>query len=76
MRLVLGAVAPTPWRLTAVERAVEGTTPDLATLRRLVDAELDRHADPLPGNVWKLDAAAGLVEHAAEHLSTGKGAER
>ncbi|MET7999419.1 molybdopterin cofactor-binding domain-containing protein [Nonomuraea glycinis] len=76
VRLVLGAVAPTPWRLTAVERAVEGTTPDLATLRRLVDAELDRHADPLPGNVWKLDAAAGLVEHAAEHLSTGKGAER
>lgn len=67
VRLVLGAVAPTPWRLTEVERALEGAS-DLAQLRWLLDTELDRHAHPLPGNVWKLDAAAGLVETAAERL--------
>ena len=64
VRLVLGAVAPTPWRLRAVEAALTGTRPTVADVRRLVDAELDRHAHPLPRNGWKLDAAAGLVEQA------------
>ena len=68
VRLVLGAIAPTPWRLRAVEAALEGTRPTVAEVRRLVDAELDRHAHPLPGNGWKLDAAAGLVEQAYERL--------
>jgi CO/xanthine dehydrogenase FAD-binding subunit len=68
VRLVLGAMAPTPWRLTAVEDALRGTAPDLAAVRRLVDAELDAHAHPLRRNAWKLDAAAGLVERAVEAL--------
>ncbi|WP_052336205.1 molybdopterin cofactor-binding domain-containing protein [Nocardioides alkalitolerans] len=68
VRLVLGAMAPTPWRATATERALEGTTPTVAGVRRLLDRELDRHAHPLPGNGWKLDAVAGLVEHAVEDL--------
>ncbi|MCW2611397.1 MAG: hypothetical protein QOC93_2611 [Actinomycetota bacterium] len=76
VRLVLGAVAPTPWRLTTVERAVDGTVPRVAELRRLVDAELDRHGHPLPGNVWKLDAVAGLAETAAERLLTTEGVLR
>jgi CO/xanthine dehydrogenase Mo-binding subunit/CO/xanthine dehydrogenase FAD-binding subunit len=76
VRLVLGAIAPTPWRLSTVERALAGTTPSAAELRRLVDAELDRHGHPLPGNVWKLDAVAGLAETAAERLLTTEGVLR
>jgi CO/xanthine dehydrogenase Mo-binding subunit/CO/xanthine dehydrogenase FAD-binding subunit len=68
VRLVLGAIAPVPWRLTAVEDALRGTAPDAATVRRHVDAELDAHAHPLARNAWKLDAAAGLVVRAVEQL--------
>lgn len=68
VRIVLGGVAPTPWRATQAERAVEGTQPTLADLRRLVDRQLDHAAHPLAGNGWKLDAAAGLVENAADRL--------
>src|SRR5205823_711929 len=64
VRLVLGAIAPVPWRLTAVEDALRGTAADAATVRRQVDAILDAHAHPLPRNAWKLDAAAGLVVRA------------
>ncbi len=38
-----------------------------------MDAELDAHAHPLPGNGWKLDAAAGLVERAVEGLRPAAG---
>jgi CO/xanthine dehydrogenase Mo-binding subunit/CO/xanthine dehydrogenase FAD-binding subunit len=68
VRLVLGAIAPVPWRLTAVEDALRGTAPDAAAVRRHVDAELDAHAHPLPRNAWKLDAAAGLVVRAVERV--------
>lgn len=65
-RIVLGAMAPTPWRLTEAERALRGTAPDSAAVASLVNAELDTHAHPLPDNAWKLDAAVGLVETAVE----------
>ncbi|GAA4835220.1 hypothetical protein GCM10023201_24580 [Actinomycetospora corticicola] len=68
VRLALGALAPVPWRLPVVEAALEGTRPDVPVVRRLVDAVLDRHAHPLPGNGWKLDASAGLVEQAVEKV--------
>ncbi|RKN12810.1 molybdopterin cofactor-binding domain-containing protein [Streptomyces radicis] len=68
-RVVLGAVAPTPWRALATERALNGTVPTARGLRSLLDAELDRHAHPLPGNGWKLDAVAGLAEEAFERLA-------
>lgn len=64
-RLVLGGMAPTPWRARAVEHAWSaGRVVDGATLRREIDAELDAHGHPLRRNGWKLDAAAGLVEKA------------
>jgi CO/xanthine dehydrogenase Mo-binding subunit/CO/xanthine dehydrogenase FAD-binding subunit len=69
VRLVLGAAAPTPWRAERVERALAGTIPTPARVRALLDAELDRVGHPLPGNVWKLDALAGLAETAAERLA-------
>jgi hypothetical protein len=52
-----------------VERALTGTTPTPARVRALLDAELSRVGHPLPGNVWKLDAFAGLAETAAERLA-------
>ncbi|NKQ51708.1 molybdopterin-dependent oxidoreductase [Amycolatopsis sp. K13G38] len=69
IRLVLGAVAPTPWRLTEAEQALNGTVVTPTRARAAVDEVLDRHAHPLPGNAWKLDAAAGLVEQAVEQLN-------
>lgn len=67
-RLVLGALAPTPLRLPRIERLLDSGCPDGDGLRSAVDAELNRIAHPLPGNVWKLDAAAGLIETAVEHV--------
>jgi CO/xanthine dehydrogenase FAD-binding subunit len=66
VRLVLGAMAPTPIRLRGAEGELAGRIPTAAEVRALVDRELDRTAHPLPGNGWKLDAAAGLVEQAVE----------
>jgi CO/xanthine dehydrogenase Mo-binding subunit/CO/xanthine dehydrogenase FAD-binding subunit len=69
VRVVLGAMAPTPWRARATEAALEGAAPTAASVRRLLDRELDAHAHPLAHNGWKLDAAAGLVEHAVDAIT-------
>jgi CO/xanthine dehydrogenase FAD-binding subunit len=68
VRVVLGALAPTPWRAERTEAALEGkvVTPD--ALRRALDSELDWVGHPLERNAWKLDAAAGLATHAAARL--------
>ena len=42
--------------------------PTTAALRRHLDDELNRSAHPLPGNAWKLAAAAGLAETACDRL--------
>lgn len=72
LRIVLGAMAPVPWRATATERQLAGRPLDATAARAVIDAELDRRAHPLPGNLWKLDAAAGLLQHAVDQL-TGTG---
>jgi CO/xanthine dehydrogenase FAD-binding subunit len=68
-RICLGAVAPVPWRAWATERALLGQVLSAATLRQLLDAELNARAHPLSRNVWKLDAVAGLAERAVEELT-------
>ena len=72
VRVVLGALAPTPWRATATEALLEGqvVTPD--ALRRALDKELDRVGHPLERNAWKLDAAAGLAAKAALRLASAR----
>jgi CO/xanthine dehydrogenase Mo-binding subunit/CO/xanthine dehydrogenase FAD-binding subunit len=68
-RLVFGGIAPTPWRARKTERLLDaGKLADSAALRIAVDRELDAHAHPLKRNGWKLDAAAGLAQHAFEAL--------
>lgn len=68
-RIVLGALAPTPWEATRTAAALDrGADPGevVATFA----AELDRAAHPLPGNAWKLDAVEGLLSRALERLPT------
>ncbi|MCF7548027.1 molybdopterin cofactor-binding domain-containing protein [Pseudonocardia sp. WMMC193] len=68
VRIVLGAMAPTPLRMRAAEDALRGRAPEPAEVAAAVDAELARRAHPLPGNAWKVDAAAGLAHRAAHAI--------
>jgi len=67
-RIVLGAVAPTPWRARGTERHLDGEVVTPALLRHHLDRELDAVAHPLANNGWKLDAVAGLAERAVERI--------
>jgi CO/xanthine dehydrogenase FAD-binding subunit len=69
VRLVLGAVAPEPWRARRAERALEGTVVAPAALRRALDDELGRVGHPLERNAWKLDAVAGLAARVAGRIA-------
>lgn len=76
VRVVLGAVAPVPWRALRTERALEGRASstvlelcEAPALRRMLDDEINASAHPLARNAWKLDAAVGLAEQAAERLA-------
>ncbi|GGT65804.1 molybdopterin-dependent oxidoreductase [Streptomyces atratus] len=62
-RAVLGGVAPVPLRAHETEHALTGLTPTHDLLARAAGG-WTRHAHPLPGNDWKLDAAAGLLRQA------------
>jgi CO/xanthine dehydrogenase FAD-binding subunit len=64
-RIVLGAVAPTPWRAWRAERQLDGQLLRPGEVRRLVDADLARVAHPLARNGWKLDVAGGMAERTA-----------
>jgi len=58
-RVVLGAVAPVPWRARDTERALLGRrVPDV--VGEAAEA-WTRHAHPLATNGWKVDAAVALV---------------
>jgi CO/xanthine dehydrogenase Mo-binding subunit/CO/xanthine dehydrogenase FAD-binding subunit len=71
-RIVLGAVAPTPWRAVATERQLEGTEVSATGLQKVLDRELDAKAHPLARNGWKLDAAVGIAEEAVERMCAGR----
>lgn len=59
-RIVLGGVAPTPYRARDSEAALRGRALDDATAWRAAEA-WTRHAHPLEHNGWKVDAAVGLL---------------
>ncbi len=62
-RVVLGGVAPTPWRVPDVEAMLEGQAID-ASLAREAGRVATRDAEPLDQNAYKVQLVEGVVEEA------------
>ena len=69
-RVVLGGVAPIPWRVPAAEQALIGSTPDTATFDRAANAALT-DAQPLEQNGYKVPLAQSLVRQALATVAGG-----
>lgn len=63
IRLVLGAVAPAPWRCHTAERALRGAPLTPEAVEEAVRAELAQ-ARPMTHNAYKIDLAAELMRRA------------
>jgi xanthine dehydrogenase YagS FAD-binding subunit len=61
--VVLGAVAPIPWRSREAEQALAGAVLDRARAAGAADAAL-KDARPLPHNAYKVAIARVLVQRA------------
>ncbi|HEV8699824.1 MAG TPA: xanthine dehydrogenase family protein subunit M [Candidatus Polarisedimenticolia bacterium] len=72
-RIVLGGVAPVPWRSAEAEKAVTGKPIDLPTAAQAAEAAL-AGASPMPHNGYKVPLAKALVQRAILELS-GRGRE-
>ncbi len=72
-RVVLGGVAPVPWRSEQAEKAVIGKSIDVPAAAQAARAAL-KDASPLPHNGYKVPLAAALVQRALLELS-GPGRE-
>jgi len=66
-RVVLGGVAPIPWRAKGAEAALVGQAPTRATFEKAA-AEAVRGAEPLAHNAYKVPLTKGLVIRALEEL--------
>jgi xanthine dehydrogenase YagS FAD-binding subunit len=64
-RIVLGGVAPLPWRATAAERILTGAAPDEARIAHAADAALEG-AQPLAHNGYKIPLTKTLVRRALD----------
>jgi xanthine dehydrogenase YagS FAD-binding subunit len=62
-RVVMGAVAPIPWRSRPAEEALTGKPVTVATAAAAADAAL-RDARPLGQNAYKIDVAKTAVRRA------------
>ena len=67
-RVVMGAVAPTPWRSQAAEQALAGKTITAETAAAAAEAAL-RGASPLSQNAYKIQVAKTAVERAILHAA-------
>ncbi len=67
-RLVLGGVAPRPWRALAAERLLAGRAPDEASARAAAEEAL-RGAEPLEHNAYKIPMAKGLIARTLAQLA-------
>ncbi len=63
VRVVLGHVAPVPWRSAEAEAALEGQKPDAALFARAAAAAL-APARPLKHNAYKIPLTQGLLREA------------
>ena len=62
-RVVMGAVAPVPWRAEAAERALAGRRVTDQTAAAAADAAV-RDARPMSGNAYKVPIARTAVKRA------------
>jgi xanthine dehydrogenase YagS FAD-binding subunit len=67
-RIVLGGVAPVPWRAEAAEQVISGAEVSDALIVRAAEAALDG-ATPLAHNVYKIPLAKALVRRALRSLT-------
>ena len=68
-RLVLGGVAPTPWRVLAAEKLLDGSALDDNACLAAADVLL-KDATPLRDNGYKVTLARELVRRALRSLVT------
>ena len=68
-RLVLGGVAPVPWRVERAERALEGKPLRADTIGAAASAAV-AGAEPLSQNAYKIDLTRNLVRRALEGLAS------
>ncbi|MEJ2208663.1 MAG: FAD binding domain-containing protein [Anaerolineae bacterium] len=66
-RVVLGGVAPVPWRAREAEAALLGQRLTAATIARAA-AAATAGAEPLPGNAYKVDLVRGVVAEALRRV--------
>jgi xanthine dehydrogenase YagS FAD-binding subunit len=71
-RIVLGGVAPIPWRVPAAEALLKGKHPDAATLHAVANAAL-AGAVPLAHNAYKVPLTKTLVRRAILQAATANG---
>ena len=67
-RIVMGAVAPVPWRSQPAEAALTGKPITEATAAAAADASV-RDARPLSQNAYKIQVAKTAVERAILHAA-------
>lgn len=67
-RIILGGVAPVPWRAAAAERELAGKQLNLAAIRSAAEAAV-RGAEPLAKNAYKVDLVRGMLRDELERLS-------
>lgn len=67
-RVVLGGVAPIPWRASAAEKRLAGATNDAAAWAAAAEEAL-RGAEPLAHNAYKIPLAKALIVKALEELA-------
>jgi xanthine dehydrogenase YagS FAD-binding subunit len=66
-RIVLGGVAPHPWRADAAEKVATGKKLDAAAAAAIAEAAVVG-ANPMSGNGYKVDMVKGAVEEALHAL--------
>ena len=69
-RVVLGGVAPVPWRVEEAEQALIGSTVNSASIDRAVEAALS-NAQPLEHNGYKVPLAKSLMRQALRLVAVG-----
>ena len=67
-RIVLGSVAPIPWRARAAEEVAVGRTDNPTTWAEVAEAAL-HGAEPLSENGYKVPLTKGLIEKAFRRLA-------